>query len=563
MPNINLKELPMKAHYFFYYGALSGFLPFIGVLIKDRGVSAVEVGLIYTVAPFFSAASKPIFGAIVDHSRKIKVVILSFLICIMATFAAINFLPAAAQGVTEGNGSTQLNLSISVTPEDIASRSHVIPLSQLNLTQPALVDLSCHLTCIREGNQSENDVQYESVRVRANVSDTNLTLRFPAGEVENVSGTCNIFCPLTGRGAAAASGSVLATAVFWLYCIFVTVNYAAIGCANSLTDTGCFELLESEGADSKSRFGLHRLWGTVGWGIFAAGSGYLIDGLKGTSGPSSRTDYSAGLYLAAALMLVDAACVCICDIRKSKSTESIAKDVFRLVYKDSRVWFLLLDATIGGVFVGIVWQYHFWYLDNLGASSALMGATVAVRSFAELPVFVCAGWAIGKAGHVFVLRAALVSMALSFALYSIIVNPWVTLPVELLLGLALGAFFTAIPSYAEEVAPPGTEATTMGLVMGFFEGIGTALGGMVGGAGFEWLGGASTFQLVAVAGFTWCLLAYALDASFAYLARAGKPGRSATAKRRAAAPPSEHGSGGEVASAEKSAYVYSPVETNV
>lgn len=552
----------MKAHYFFYYGALSGFLPFIGVLIKDRGVSAVEVGLIYTVAPFFSAASKPIFGAIVDHSRKIKVVILSFLICIMATFAAINFLPAAAQGVTEGNGSTH-NLSISVTPEDIATRSHVIPLPQLNLTQPALVDLSCHLTCMREGNQSENDVQYESVRVRANVSDTNLTLRFPAGEVENVSGTCNIFCPLTGRGPEAASGSVLATAVFWLYCIFVTVNYAAIGCANSLTDTGCFELLESEGADSKSRFGLHRLWGTVGWGVFAAGSGYLIDGLKGTSGPSSRTDYSAGLYLAAALMLVDAACVCICDIRKSKSTESIAKDVFRLVYKDSRVWFLLLDATIGGVFVGIVWQYHFWYLDNLGASSALMGATVAVRSFAELPVFVCAGWAIGKAGHVFVLRAALVSIAVSFALYSIIVNPWVTLPVELLLGLALGAFFTAIPSYAEEVAPPGTEATTMGLVMGFFEGIGTALGGMVGGAGFEWLGGASTFQLVAVAGFTWCLLAYALDASFAYLTRAGRPGRLATAKRRAAAPPTEHGSGGEVASAEKRAYAYSPVETNV
>uniref|UniRef100_L7M1H0 Putative transporter n=1 Tax=Rhipicephalus pulchellus TaxID=72859 RepID=L7M1H0_RHIPC len=562
MPNINLKELPMKAHYFFYYGALSGFLPFIGVLIKDRGVSAVEVGLIYTVAPFFSAASKPIFGAIVDHSKKIKVVILSFLICITATFAAINFLPAAGPGVTGGDGSTN-NLSISVTSEDIASGFHVIPLSALNLTQTAPLDLFCDLSCVQEGNQSVNNALYENVRVRANVSDTNLTLSFPTSEVQNVSGICTVFCPLTDSGPEYATGSVLATAVFWLYCIFVTVNYAAIGCANSLTDTGCFELLESEGADSKSRFGLHRLWGTVGWGIFAAGSGYLIDGLKGTSGPSSRTDYSAGFYLAAALMLVDAACVCICDIRKSKSTESIAKDVFRLVYKDSRVWFLLLDATIGGVFVGIVWQYHFWYLDNLGASSALMGATVAVRSFAELPVFVCAGWAIGKAGHVFILRAALVSMAASFAFYSIIVNPWVTLPVELLLGLALGAFFTAIPSYAEEVAPPGTEATTMGLVMGFFEGIGTALGGMVGGAGFEWLGGASTFQLVAVAGFMWCLLAYALDASFAYFARAGRQGRSAKAKRRAAAPPSELGSGGDVVSAERKPYAYTPVETNV
>lgn len=553
----------MKAHYFFYYGALSGFLPFIGVLIKDRGVSAVEVGLIYTVAPFFSAASKPIFGAIVDRSKKIKVVILSFLICIMGTFAAINFLPAVTGGVTGGASSTR-NLSISITPEDIASRHLVIPIAALNFTQTALVNPSCDLSCVQEGNQSVNNVQHENLRVRANVSEMNLTLSFPLSDFENVSGACTTFCVLIDSGPELASGSVLATAVFWLYCIFVTVNYAAIGCANSLTDTGCFELLESEGADSKNRFGLHRLWGTVGWGVFAAGSGYLIDGLKGTNDPSSRTDYSAGFYLAAALMLVDAACVRICDIRKSKSTESIAKDVFRLVYKDSRVWFLLLDATIGGVFVGIVWQYHFWYLDNLGASSALMGATVAVRSFAELPVFLCAGWTIGKTGHVFVLRAALVSMAVSFVLYSIIVNPWVTLPVELLLGLALGAFFTAIPSYAEEVAPPGTEATTMGLVMGFFEGIGTALGGMVGGAGFEWLGGASTFQLVAVAGFAWCLLAYALDSSLAYLARSGRQGRSAKAKQRAAAALSSAlGSGSDVVSAERKPYAYTPVETNV
>nr|XP_037279107.1 LOW QUALITY PROTEIN: major facilitator superfamily domain-containing protein 6-like [Rhipicephalus microplus] len=551
MAKINLKELPMKAHYFFYYGALSGFLPFIGVLIKDRGVSAVEVGLIYTVAPFFSAASKPIFGAIVDRSKKIKVVILSFLICIMGTFAAINFLPAVTGGVTGGASSTH-NLLL------------VIPIAALNFTQMASVDPFCDLSCVQQGNQSVNNVQHENVRVRANVSEMNLTLSFPPSDYENVSGACTTFCAFMDSGPELASGSVLATAVFWLYCIFVTVNYAAIGCANSLTDTGCFELLESEGPDSKNRFGLHRLWGTVGWGVFAAGSGYLIDGLKGTNDPSSRTDYSAGFYLAAALMLVDAACVRICDIRKSKSTESIAKDVFRLVYKDSRVWFLLLDATIGGVFVGIVWQYHFWYLDNLGASSALMGATVAVRSFAELPVFVCAGWTIGKTGHVFVMRAALVSMAVSFVLYSIIVNPWVTLPVELLLGLALGAFFTAIPSYAEEVAPPGTEATTMGLVMGFFEGIGTALGGMVGGAGFEWLGGASTFQLVAAAGFAWCLLAYALDSSLAYLARSGRQGRSAKAKKRAAAAlSSELGSGSDVVSAERKPYAYTPVETNV
>lgn len=562
MLTVNLKELPMKAHYFFYYGALSGFLPFIGVLIKDRGVPAVEVGLIYTVAPFFSAASKPIFGAIVDHSKKIKIVILSFLVCITVTFAGINFLPAANDDFKERYSSP--NLSIPVVPEDFAGGFYTIPLNQLNTTLKSMADASCNLSCVSTPARQAREVQSEYIEIRVDVNrNENVTFK-ALTDLQNLTGICVIRCSFTDK-ATFPSGSVLRTAVFWLYCVFVTINYAAIGCANSLTDTACFELLTSEQADAKNRFGLHRLWGTVGWGVFAAGSGYLIDALKAVDGASAgATDYSAGFYVAVALVIVDAVCVSVCDIRKSKSSKTIVKDMFRLVYRDTRVWFLLLDATVGGVFVGIVWQYHFWYLDHLGASSALMGASVAVRSFAELPVFVCAGWAIAKAGHVFVLRAALVSMAASFALYSMITNPWVTLPVELLLGLALGAFFTAIPSYAEEVAPPGTEATTMGLVMGFFEGIGTALGGIAGGAGFEWLGGGTTFQVVALVGFAWCVLAYALDASLARISRPVRHrGSTERPKKAIAVSPLQRGPSSGTSSAGKRTYTYTSVQTSV
>lgn len=552
----------MKAHYFFYYGALSGFLPFIGVLIKDRGVSAVEVGFIYTVAPFFSAASKPIFGAIVDHSKKIKIVILSFLLCITATFAGINFLPAVNNNFLQQE--TGYNVSIPIESQELSRGFYTVPLTQLNTTPEAMVETSCYLSCVPGDTRHAEDGQSQHIEILVDVRKENVTFK-ALSDLQNLSGVCVIRCSLNDQLKKFHTGTVLVTAVFWLYCAFVTINYAAIGCANSLTDTACFELLTSGGADATNRFGLQRLWGTIGWGVFAAGSGYLIDTLKVIDDAApNATDYSAGFYVAVVLVILDAVCVCTCDIRKSKSSETIVKDMFWLVYRDTRVWFLLLDATVGGVFVGIVWQYHFWYLDHLGASSALMGASVAVRSFAELPVFVCAGWAIGRAGHVFVLRAALVSMAISFVLYSVISNPWMTLPVELLLGLALGAFFTAIPSYAEEVAPPGTEATTMGLVMGFFEGIGTALGGIAGGAGFEWLGGATTFQLVALVGFAWCLLAYALDAS---LARISCPVRrccsTARPKRVTTVSSVEPGPSGSDSSTGKRTYAYTSVQTSV
>ncbi|KAH9367827.1 hypothetical protein HPB48_017692 [Haemaphysalis longicornis] len=465
MLSINVKELPMKAHYFFYYGG-------------------------------------------------------------------INFLPVATSDPKERY--VRHNISIPVEPHDFADGFCSVPLSLLNTTLEFMDDISCNLSCIPGGARQAQDVQSDSVEIRVDVNEENVTFNALA-DLQNLSGVCFIRCSFSDQRTTFPSGSVLLNAVFWLYCVFVTINYAAIGCANSLTDTACFELLSSDEADAKNRFGLHRLWGTVGWGVFAAGSGYLIDALKAVDGTSvTATDYSAGFYVAVALVIVDAVCVCICDIRKSKSSKNNRQGhvLARLQGHTSMV-------SAPGCHSGWRIRRHRVAVPLLvpGPSGGLFGADGCFggcEKLAELPVFVCAGWAIGKAGHVFVLRAALVSMATSFALYSVISNPWVTLPVELLLGLALGAFFTAIPSYAEEVAPPGTEATTMGLVMGFFEGIGTALGGLSGGAGFEWLGGSTTFQLVALVGFAWCLLAYALDASLARISRPVSRCRRARRPKRGA-----------------------------
>ena len=46
------------------------------------------------------------------------------------------------------------------------------------------------------------------------------------------------------------------------------------------------------------------------------------------------------------------------------------------------------------------------------------------------------------------------------------------LPIELLNGLTFGMAYASMASYASIVAPPGTEATTQGLVGAVFEGLG-------------------------------------------------------------------------------------------
>ena len=46
-----------------------------------------------------------------------------------------------------------------------------------------------------------------------------------------------------------------------------------------------------------------------------------------------------------------------------------------------------------------------------------------------------------------------------FFLYSLLSNPWMALPIELLNGITFGIFYSTMASYASILAPPGTEAT--------------------------------------------------------------------------------------------------------
>lgn len=66
----------------------------------------------------------------------------------------------------------------------------------------------------------------------------------------------------------------------------------------------------------------------------------------------------------------------------------------------------------------------------------------------------------------------LFAFGIRFLLYSLLIDPWWCLPIELLNGLTFGTFYATMTSYASIVAPPGTEATIQGLVGAVFEGVG-------------------------------------------------------------------------------------------
>lgn len=77
----------------------------------------------------------------------------------------------------------------------------------------------------------------------------------------------------------------------------------------------------------------------------------------------------------------------------------------------------------------------------------------------ELPFFFLSGYILQRLGHVHCMTLVLLGVGIRFILYSVLVDPWFVLPVELMNGVTFGLFYATMASYASIVAPPGTEAT--------------------------------------------------------------------------------------------------------
>ncbi|KAF6201647.1 hypothetical protein GE061_004040, partial [Apolygus lucorum] len=149
------------------------------------------------------------------------------------------------------------------------------------------------------------------------------------------------------------------------------------------------------------------------------------------------------------------------------------------------------------------------HLENLASNyncdmrvwiKTLEGLVMGIQCFGgELPFFFLSGRILKKLGHVNCMTLVLFAFGVRFILYSLLVNPWLCIPIEFLNGVTFGLFYATMASYASIVALPGTEATMQGLVGAVFEGVGVSLGSFIGGFMFDSFEGSFTFRVFGIA----------------------------------------------------------------
>lgn len=489
---INWDYLPIKAHYLFMYAGMGGTLPYMQVIAKDFGITPTAVGIIYTLVPLCVCLSKPLFGFITDKLRNMKAILIMLLTVTALSYFAVLYVPSIT-------GNRTRNIEVAAVCQDPGNELLVHPSKYDTACANDLAGrtFECELTsrdCLRNKTFSGMLNVTEVLSDKTSTSHEFLFklhrkyIHTPECEClrqNNSSLTCEhdfYKCnPFSTR-----SSSEYSSYNFWVFALLSVISGTGTATIFSLSDTACYEVLGS----NTRLYGKQRLWGTISWGITTFASGALNDL---ATGDSEDTNYFPGFYLMLAFISVDIILLCNLRLEKTNVSLNICKDVGK-IFSSIRTVVFAFGVYIGGALAGLLWTYQFWYLTELGSSQLLLGLVAAVQCLvAEVPFFFFSGWFVKKFGHFFCLIAALAAYALRLGLYTLLQNPWLVLPIEVLHGITYAIFCASMSLYAVDYAPPGTEATMVGIFGGIFEGLGVATGSFLGGLGFDNMGSRWTF----------------------------------------------------------------------
>nr|XP_049704087.1 major facilitator superfamily domain-containing protein 6 isoform X2 [Helicoverpa armigera]XP_049704088.1 major facilitator superfamily domain-containing protein 6 isoform X3 [Helicoverpa armigera] len=515
--------LPVKAHFFFFFAALGPILPQINVFGRQLGVSPGVMGMVTAVLPLLWAAAKPLFGYVVDFWPAHRKLVFMLLITIMtSSYCCLWFLPMPEPK------DTKLLESVYKLNDTIYLKTYT--------NNTVLEKYNCHWNCSVAGNFDvylSNVTFVNTVYIDNAVSNRSCsTLSMDFDHIQDGDVTCipkedcNLLCyeneyliqgniskrsveklnndsilaefgkndNLTGT-VEKKSESFYMTATFWAFVLLTCVGTVAFNVANCIGDAVCFDVLGDRG----SKYGAQRAWGTAGYGLTALLGGWLVDSVS-----AECKDFTPAFAVAAAATAADLYSCTALRLPSLSSPEDSGR-ALRDVLRIPKVIVFISFAVVAGTFDSFIIYYMFWFLEELAEKTGhtanikiIEGVVVAAESFiGELLFFFFSGKIIKRFGYGTTLTVSLFCYGVRMVCISFIQNPWHLVFIEgIMQGPTYALCYATIVGYAAHVAPEGYSATVQGIVAGMDDGLGFAIGSLVGGQLYSWAGGRGAFRVL-------------------------------------------------------------------
>ena len=127
-------------------------------------------------------------------------------------------------------------------------------------------------------------VHYKSLQLYPDrVLDLGESLQLPVQLGPCTAKSVKMFCHFTCETAQDLAqiinrpkdgGSMFSYTEYWLFVLVITIASLSFGSGCTFQESICHEVLGKEG---QQKYGEQRLWASVGWGLMAAVSGYVVD----------------------------------------------------------------------------------------------------------------------------------------------------------------------------------------------------------------------------------------------------------------------------------------------
>ncbi len=289
-----------------------------------------------------------------------------------------------------------------------------------------------------------------------------------------------------GLGILVAVASVLLLPFFQSFAVIfllVLLFNIFMSPVSSLSDSATISMLGEE----RAMYGRVRLGGTIGWGVFASIAGVIVQnfGLRISFWVFSAIMF-ANFFVSQKLSFGE------------PTEQATQRGDIRVLLTNRRWLFFLLAALLGGIGIFSVSTYLYPYMAELGANETQMGIAQTIATLTELPIFFFGDRLVRRFTSRGLFLIGVILLGVRSIGYAMLSTPMMVWGLQIVSGMIFPAMWLAGVSYADENAPAGLKSTAQGLFGAVTFGIGSSVGGFIGGVLLESIGGRSMFFVFGV-----------------------------------------------------------------
>nr|XP_057908311.1 major facilitator superfamily domain-containing protein 6-A isoform X2 [Doryrhamphus excisus] len=494
---VNTHLLISKVFYFFFYAAYGSLHPLLSVYYKQLGMSASRSGLLVGIRYFIEFCSAPFWGVVADRFKKGKAVLLFSVFCWLVFNCGIGFVKPADMKCVE------LGAEVTVAPTAATPGNFTQESNSTSRVGRSFMDL-----------QWLPSVSQRSVNDSSATTPTTTT-PFPA--------------PTGTKEYQIIYDNTQVENIFLIILLVIIVGEFFSAPAVTIVDTVTLQYL----GKARDRYGLQRMWGSLGWGLTMLLVGIWIDHTHitvtidgvGCVIPAFRLRNYQIAFIVFGVLMGAAFVVAtqfyfekggdyVQDIPEGAAEETPAADPTAIAttadqefhYSDLlkllcsvRYSSVLFVAWFMGFGYGFVFSFLYWHLEDLHGTYTLFGVCSVLSHVSELAAYFTSHKFIELVGHIRVLYIGLACNTARYLYISYLHNAWTVLPMEVLQGVTHASVWAACISFLSAAVPPALRTSAQGILQGLHLGLGRGCGAMVGGLLVGYFGAATTFRGVGMA----------------------------------------------------------------